>query len=280
MRLIFDHSNKFFDEPDDTPYKFFTCMWANSYLSSNGVYSTYNIQAGSGRFGFPGNDISGGSDHFGYANKSMVYWDETNKRILFSDYNGRAHIIDDANYPTVDLTNYDCLFMGSNNKLVYALLKDNTTSKLYLYLIDTKFYSVESVTEINTSSKMNTATHFASNELSANRLYFVENNKAYYYNLISNEEFEVALTGFATDGEITYISNRHYNLSSPSFDYFTIATHYNSGTYKLYMYEMVGGIPYGEPVITASGTGKVKEIHYIGTFYNDRYEDYGYTYSR
>ncbi len=282
MRLIFDHATKFFEEPDDTPYKFFTCKWANIYLSSNGAYCTYNLDIlqGSGMFGFPGNDIAGASDHFGYANMSMVYWDETNKRILFSDYNGQAHILDDVNYPTVGLANYDCLFMGSYDPYVYVLLKDNTTSKLYLYLIETDSYTVVSVTEIDGSSKMYTATHFASNEISAERLYFVENNKVYYYNCISNEEFEMNLTGFSADGEITYISNRHYNLSSPSFDYFTIATHYNDGTYKLYMYEMVGGIPYGEPVITTSGTGKVKEVHYIGTVFKDYYESFGYTYSR
>ena len=280
MRLIFDHATKFFEEPDDTPYKFFTCLWSNVYLSSNGVYSTYNTDQGSGRFGFPANDIAGASDHFGYANLSMVYWDETNKRILYSDYNGQSSILDDENYQTVNLTNYDCVFMGSYDSYVYVLLKDNTTSKLYLYLIETNSYTVESVTEIDTSSKMYTATHFASNEKSAERLYFVENNKIYYYNLIDNEELEMSLTSFAADGEITYISNRHSSFSSPSFDYFTIATYHNDGTYKLYMYEMVGGLPYGESVITNSGTGKVKEVHYMGTYFDYFDEYFGDTYSR
>ena len=281
MRLIFDHSTKFFEEPNDIPYKFFTCMWSNVYLSSNGVYSTSNADQGSGRFGFASNDLAGASDYYGYSNVSMVYWDETNKRILFSDYNGSSYVLDDESYQTVNLTNYDCVFMGAYDSYVYVLLKDNTTSKLYLYLIETNSYSVESVTEIDASSKMYTATHFASNEISAERLYFVENNKTYYYSLIDNAEFEMSLTGFAADGEITYISNRHSSFATPSFDYFTIATYHNDGTYKLYMYEMVGGLPYGDPVITTSGTGKVKEVHYMGINF-DYFDEYfvGATYSR
>lgn len=282
MHSVFDHSTMFYDVPKDTPYKFYTAFWTNGYLSSNGMYSSNNTSPGSGILGFP-YGISGGSDHWGFSTKTygMIYWDETNSRILYTNYNGLASTFTDKVYPTSGL-NYDCLFMGSYKTTVYALFRDKSTSKVYLYKITTSSMSkppaIGSVIEINASSKLNTASLIASNEQSAQLIYFINNNKPYYYDVVNNLEYEMSVTSIPSDETITYISNRFYKLAIPNFDYLTIAT-YKNGNYKVYMYNMVGGLPNGAAVRTTSGEGKVKETHFLGTTYDYSSAMFGSFYS-
>ena len=48
------------------------------------------------------------------------------------------------------------------------------------------------------------------------------------------------------------------------------------------MYEMVGGLPNGEPVIQFSGMGEVVDIQYMSPVFNETWEwqlgDYGLSY--
>lgn len=272
MRKIFDHSTMFYEEPEETPYKFLTGFWTNKYLSNLGTYSTNVTTPGSGILGFP-TGVSGGSDHWAFSPSllGMVYWDEINNRILWNNYNGTAYVINDLNYATSNL-NYNCLFMGSFKGVVYGLFRDKSNSdKLYLYRLTTSSSSrppvVNKVTEIDANSKLHTATLFASNQFSAEIIYFVSNNKLYYYDAVNNAEYEINAQGLPANETITFIANRKYNIDFPDFDYFTVAT-YNSGTYKVFMYNMVGGLPNGAPVRTRSGSGKVKETHYLGTYFD------------
>lgn len=288
MRLIFSHSTMFYEAPDDIPYTFYTIYQVNGYLSSIGSYTTSVNSAGSGILGLP-SGVTGGSDHWGMSTKTygLIYWDEAGSRILYTNNNGVASAITDKNYPTSGL-NYTCLFMGSYKTTVYGLFKDKSTSKLYLYKVTTTSVSkqpeIGSVTEIGTTSRLHTATLFASNERSAQLIYFVNNNKPYYYDVVNNVEYEMSATALPGDEAITYISNRFYRNSSPQFDYLTIAT-FKNGNYKVYMYNMVGGLPYGEAVRTTSGVGKVKETHYLtAADYSHFYDfmagygmDYGYS---
>ncbi len=290
MRLIFNHSTMFYEEPDDIPYKFYTFFWTNGYLSSTGSYSSNNSSAGSGILGFPDGE-AGGSDHWGFSTKTLgvVNWDETNNRLLYTNYNGVASTIVDPAYPTTNL-NYDCLFMGSYKTTVYGLFRDKAnTSKVYLYKITSSSMSrppkIGSITEISPSSKLRTASLIAANERTAQIIYFIDNNKPYYYDAVNNIEYEMNIEGFPSDETITYISNRYDRNASKKFDYLTIAT-YKNGKYNIYMYNMVGGLPYGKAVRTTSGTGRVKETHYLNTTpfdsYTDMYISYGmdYGYSR
>ncbi len=272
MRKIFDHSTMFYEEPTETPYKLLTGFWANKYLSSLGTYSTNVTTPGSGILGFP-SGVPGGSDHWAFSSSlwGMVYWDETNNRILWNNYNGQASVINDVNYATSNL-NYNCLFMGAFKGVVYGLFRDKSNStKLYLYRLTTSSSSrppvVNKVTEIVTTSKLHSATLFACNQFSAEIIYFVSNNKLYYYDAVNNAEYEINAQGLPSNETITFIANRRYTITTPNFDYFTVAT-YNSGTYKVFMYNMVGGLPNGLPVRTKSGTGKVKETHYLGTYFD------------
>lgn len=287
MRQLFTHSTMFFEETDDTPYKFLTGSEANIYLSSNGSYASSVAYVGApstGKLGFPSGE-SGGSDFWALSPllEGMVYWDETKSRFLWSNYIGDANVFTDDVHPTSNL-NYECLFMGNYKNVVYSLFRDKSNSaRLVLYRITTSSYSaspkVEKVVEIAPSSKMHDANLFASNQYTADILYFVNNNKLYYYDAVNNVEYELAAAGLPASETITFISNRQYTIGTPNFDYLTIGT-YNNGTYKLYMYNMIGGLPNGAPVRTTSGTGKIKETHYLGTSYSDYDLLMGKRYSR
>ncbi len=273
MRKLYDHSSMFFDEPNDTPYKLLTGLWCNLYLSDNGTYSSYVGDQGTGKLGFPSGE-PGGSDFWAVSPSlaGMVYWDETKSRILWSNYNGVANALTDAVNPTSNL-NFNCLFMGNYKGVVYCLFRDKANqARLVLYRITTSSMSappkVNKVVEIAATSKMHGATMFASNQYTADIIYFVNNNKLYYYDAVNNTEYEITAAGLPANETITFVSNRQYNVATPNFDYLTIGT-YLSGTYKLYMYNMIGGQPNGSPVRTTSGTGKIKETHYLGTSFSD-----------
>ena len=124
---------------------------------------------------------------------------------------------------------------------------------------------IEKVTEVATSSKLNGANLFAVNELTAKVMYFVNDNQLYMYDLIQNTEELLRPTDMTTGEEITYISNRYWSGSDnadKNFDYLVFATH-KDGKYKVYLYEILGGKPYGKPVRVLEGEGKVVKMHYV-----------------
>ncbi len=267
MYLVATHDEMFYGMPEnDRPYKFLTCYLKSTYISSSGLYQTSSNTKGSGLFGYPLANAEGGSNHWvNLANLTISAWDETNNRFFYFTLLGNAALVDDSDYPT---DNCECLFMGSYSNYAYALLRDKTDpSLLYLYSMKTTSIMsglrIESVTQISATSKLHTATLFASNEKTAKYIYFIDDNIPYYYDVTTDTEYALDFSGLPAGETITYISNRFSKLVSPNIDYLTVAT-YNAGNYKVYMYQMVGGLPYGDPVRVASGIGKVKETHYLG----------------
>ncbi len=286
MRELFDRSNMFFEYREDIPYKFLTIAGASLYLSSSGVTNvSASGSAGSGFFGFP-TGLSGGSEYWAYSDytSGLFYWDKELSRIMWTNSSAIADVLYDNNYPTTNLTDYDPQFIGVSRGSVYSLFKTKSyPQKLVMYkIVATSSWSlpyIGEVYDIDAASKMNGATLFAVNQNSAELLYFVNSNKLYYYNPINKTEQEISLPGIVAGETITFIANRHYSLAQPYFDYLTVAT-YNNGIYKVYMYNMVGGLPNGNPVVIGSGKGKVKETHFLGTYFDYIDLVMGYTYSR
>ncbi|WP_437918096.1 PKD-like family lipoprotein [Sphingobacterium sp. LRF_L2] len=284
MAKLGDHSSMFFAEVEnDVPYKFYTNYIYSVYLSSTGTYSVGG--SGTGIYGSPTNSsISGASDQWAFVEASLgfMYWDESNRRILYNNYGSTTSTLTSVNYPTSNL-NYDCLHMGNYFGMVYILFKDRSdASKVYLYKVtgSSPFSvpSVTSVTEIPQNSKLKTATYFANNAKTAQLIYFVASNKLYAYDITTNSEMEVSPQGLPENETITYISNRYNYYTSPKQDYLTIATYLN-GEYKILMYNIVGGLPYGNAARITSGKGKVKETHYMLSTFSSVYEgspSYGY----
>lgn len=280
MFKVNDHSTMFYGEPNDIPYHFYTNYTNSVYLSSTGLYSISG--SGLGKYGPPTSaDIVGASDFrtLSAPNIGFVYWDDTNRRILFHNYTSTPQILITPGFSTTNL-NYNCIFMGNyggtlsgaQTGVVFILFKDRTDpSKLILYkLTGTSPFSapaVNSVIAISDASKMHTATHFASSERAAQVIYFVASNKLYYFDPATQTETAFTPQGLPADETITYISNRFNWYDTSRFDYLTIAT-YKNGIYKVYMYNMVGGLPYGAAVRTVSGLGKVKEVHHVTNTFN------------
>ena len=85
------------------------------------------------------------------------------------------------------------------------------------------------------------------------------------YDLEQNTEEPLSLTDMVSGEEITYISNRYWMgdaVEDNNFDYLAIATH-KDGKYKVYLYEILGGKPYGKPVRILEGEGKIVKMHYV-----------------
>lgn len=283
MYLVSDHNEMFYNVPEnDVPYKFLTFYKTISYIAGTGIYTSKITSAGSGLLGFPLDNVEAGSDHWANLGTSLTLlsWDEINSSLCYVTALDKAVVLQDQAYPT---NNYECLFMGAYSLYAHVLFRDKSdNSLLYLYKVSGRVFSsakIESVTQISPSSKLHTATLFASNEKTAQLIYFIDGNKPYYYDVTTDNEYELNFSGLPSDETITYISNRYSDIVSPVFDYLTIAT-YKNGNYKVYMYNMVGGLPYGEAVRVVSGTGKVKETHYLGGTYSYMKESMGVSYSK
>jgi hypothetical protein len=271
MREVFDHHSLFYEEPNDTPYMFTTGLMSSHYLSNEGFYGVSTWSTTSGIFP-PVTNAHGGSDHWTWMPiGGFFYWNETRGDLVFVGNSSPEPVIDPPK-PTQNL-NYECLFMGNYGRTdAHVLFRDKAIAgTYYLYALGLDAFMAASVTDIRSltsSSKLTQSTMIAANETNAKILYFVHNNELWEHNLVDNSERQITVPG-GINGEITYISNRHYNHSyAPAFNYFAIAT-FNNGEYQLSMFNMIGGIPDGEPVLQATGQGKIKATHFLAPDFND-----------
>ena len=256
MYLAFDHETLFYNEPDDIPYKFLECSLVNLYLSNNGVYSLSTRLSGSGYLGFPDGTVHA-SEYWAWMVGSVGYllWDAEANGLAFVNMNGVTSRLDDVVYGDFSGLNSDCLFMaGYQNNAAYVLLKSKTTGLLSLYTFSGTYGSPPSfstVTTIPATSGLYNATIITSNEKERAAIYFVVDNKLYYYDISTGVEAAFAPDGIPADETITYVRHSHYTYGTPTFSYFVVGT-YKDGQYNLYIYTMAGGLPAGEAVKRAS----------------------------
>ncbi|MDR2413893.1 MAG: hypothetical protein LBD64_02775 [Odoribacteraceae bacterium] len=291
MYRAFDHQTLFFDEPADVPYKFYTSAYSCEYLSSAGLFSEHNasimtVGNTAGKYSYPETDVAGGSDHWAYSVNmwGALYWDESNHRLVHGNANGMANELISDDFPMPGAT-HDCLFAGTYGPdVIHALFRDNSTGEYLLYTITIAFMrgapAVTAVKSLPDPGRWANAALKASNETSANIVYFVHENRLFYYDVANDAEHAIDIPTLP-DGEITHVAHRHFNFTdAPAFDYFSIATFAN-GQYTLQAYQMIGGIPNGEPVLVARGAGKVKQVQYLAP--NASYSNFffrGRAYSR
>ncbi len=112
-------------------------------------------------------------------------------------------------------------------------------------------------------SNVNAARLFTVSCTSAALLYGVVDNTIYGLDLTSYSELEILPKGIDTEEEIIYISNQYGGMMNP-YDYFVVGTRRGADGYTLRFYQLLGGMPDGEPVYTLQGTGTPKAIHYSG----------------
>lgn len=288
LKNIFDRSNVLFEtmDPNEKVYGFtYTMMSGHIMFTSagprNATGPSYSGTANSGKYGNPLNDIEGGSffchDIPSYG--GVYVWDSKTHSLFSMDYNGYSSplLYEDTSGSDVtqNLTDYDCLAAGYNlmnrEGTAVFILNNNTTGDRYLYQTESSFFRMylKSRTKIPASFHLAKATSFSVNGMSAKYIYCVDDNKVYATVFSGDELSEVEVPTEIPAGEkITYVGNQYYYTDD--FNYLVVGTQ-NGDKYKLYFFNLVGGAPDGEAVLTAEGTGNVKSVKYMHNGFESNY---------
>ncbi|HEY9550968.1 MAG TPA: PKD-like family lipoprotein [Prevotella sp.] len=272
-KTVINNSNCFYEPIQQlTSYRSFSGMFTSFYITSNGIYGAGHggFNGGSGVFGaMSGN---GGSTHvisipslFG----GLLFWNEQQHAIQFTDYNNANHAIESTVLGhTATFSDYDCLSCGvslAGGETIFFLLqhKEEADKKLICYIeCPNRTPTLAKVTPLDASTHFAKATCRAVNANFATMAYGVDNNKVYTYDLVgSNPEKELSFNGLPANEQIVYLSNR-YLKADDGFDYLMVGTQ-NANTYKVYMYKMIGGEPTGEAQQIIQGEGKIKGMDYL-----------------
>lgn len=284
LSLAYDHRSMFYgDEPDEVPVAIVRTIYYPFYISNRGTYASqqYTGNPGSGKYGFPVAPEGGCS----YSKWVVVNASAAIAISLFDELNGRFVKVDYGNGVSEQVVNnglshsgieHKLLFMGANSPLkascsCWAIFqhKENPALRI-LYSVNSA--TTDPITFIETldeSLVFNTAQVFgALKATDRSVIYGGVDARLYLYNVTTGTEKQLYPTRFGADEEITMIT--HKNVSADE-NYLMIGTHKN-GNYKVYLYELLAGEPYGEPVSILEGKGKVVDIQHSST--NNGYINY------
>lgn len=261
---IFDRSTLLYGEmsEDEIPYCMATAGYYNFYFSSKGVRTDYTSMFGSeyttGRLGYPEGN---GASTFVQAcdGDGLMFWDEQNRRLCY--YGGEEVV--QVEYMGNDIVwdNVTAIATGWNHlageNTMWYLFEDQVGQR-YLVFIDSNF-KVAEVRRLQSSLHLAQAGIVAGNGLTSYSVYSVHENQLYRYSL-SGDASETLLTlPVAVEGQITYLSNIYFDKD---FDYIVIGAQ-SGDNYTLYMCNIQGGQPYGEPAHIVKGQGKIKQVRYV-----------------
>lgn len=289
LNILYNHASMFIgEEPAEEPFYIYNHPAGIGYISSQGHYQSYQMPSagilGAGKFGFP-LSIEGGcipDPHVVISGISLsaFFYDQLNQRLLVCTPEGYLSGFDDEGYyesfASPNEIPYQMKYFGKNDagfpSRGYAIFDDeNQNHKHYIYEIDLEAvydydYSnpIMQVQEIPEDYKFNTATHFAINEQDTKAIYFTTDNQLYLYNIEQQTETPLNPEGLPSDEEITYLSNRFWLQAEDAennFNYLAIGT-YKNGSYRIYLYNTLGGEPLGAPRQILKGKGKVVMMQY------------------
>ena len=217
----------------------------------------------------------------------FMYWDQASKSFAgYSSYFYQPTELSSEvkGYDMTDLP-YEMQFMGhtegAKDEINLAVLREKDNSASYIYFLDAPFsgltVTLDSVAKFDKSSLLNQATEFAINSggtiNSAPYLYFIVDNKFYAHSLVTDRPAEeVRLEGIGSGETITYVSNPYWkdkDRPERDFDYVIVGTQ-QGNAYKVYFYNIIGGKPFGAPVYTVTGKGKLKQVNYVSSVYSNR----------
>lgn len=286
MSVIYNHETMFVGEiPADEPLYIFCHPQGLGYISNEGYYQSYQLppySKGSGRFGIPlAIEENCQPDIHTVINgttKTVYFYDRLNQRLLCDSW-AYLYSFEETGYhgsqPSPNHIPYQLKYLGRNEEggisRGYAVFKEQT-GKHYIYELDfdlMKYYDssnpIISVKEVPSTSEFNAASHYAINERGAKFIYFTANAKLYLYDIELNTSRPLSFDGLPADEEITYLSNRFWTQEDDAennFNYLAIGTHKN-GNYKIYLYNMLGGTPQGQPRQILKGQGKAVMMQYM-----------------
>lgn len=254
------------------PYRTVYSTYSGHYLSSSSVFTAYlsTVMLSIGKFATVGDN--GSSTHVirDKSNTYFIIWNETAKRFSEVDYNGSYYPVKNIDGTTGgSYDNLECLSSGmclAGGETGYFIMQDKTNpAKRWIYFLQfdpgTRMASVENVKEIESGCHLANSNVFAVNCQQASVIYCIDNNRLYAYDLNGLvAEKELALAGIPSGENVTYIANRFFN-GAEAWDRLFVGTQ-NGDNYKIYIYNVVGGEPVGQPVMTIEGKGKLRKVDY------------------
>lgn len=275
LKRVFDRTNLLYGEmeADEQPYAVVHGVWSVYYLSNRGMRSNYagdmgDSSKGSGKYGIPGM-ATGGSVHLAWGDSNcyhIVWWDESGSRFYLVDYNGGVTEATDAEGIPVDMSAYECVAAGTSyvsGGVSCFVMQDKETKARAVYTVGSDGV-VSELSAVSPSSCLAKAELISVNGPDATWIYCVDGNKLYGYDWNTGEEVSMPLSGIPADETIQYVSNQYMGMYGMmwNMDYLIVGTSKGGSDYHLYFYNMLGGLPDGQPEKSVSGTGKVKSVRY------------------
>jgi hypothetical protein len=167
--------------------------------------------------------------------------------------------------------------MSNHPNAGWAVFENKTDPSIrYLYHLGLSTTApITSIRTIDPALNFNNASIYATNKtaVATQMLYGAVGDRLYMYNTGDNTERLLTLEGMESGREITMVTHkpgiRNPSLppipapAAPANGYLIIAT-YNAGAYRVYVYDVTGGVPDGPPVAVYSGTGRVVDMQYTG----------------
>lgn len=300
LKTVFDRSNLLYDtmDADEQPYGLVNTVMGNiCYLSSKGVRLT-NAAGGSGssessgQFGMPTSECDGSRfiTHDLPSYGGLVFWDNATHTIMQTSYNGTASPLtysdNSGTDQTSELASFDCLHIGYNymsgTGTATVILEDKSTGRRYLYTTTSSFSGIflKKRTVIPANLHLAKDNVFCTNGKTAKYIYSSDGT-ALYAGIFGNDELGEAVLhpkGIGSGETISYIGNPFWAGSfsgGTKFNYLVVGTQ-KGDSYTLYMYNMVGGAPEGDPVKIIKGTGQVKAVRYLNSSFNSSDWMFGY----
>lgn len=283
MAQIYDHDDMFYGKPaDEIPLTAACDLFSRPhYISSKGHYMSSQMpgwgKPGTGLFGFATQpkgknaNLSANSVIHSTTNTNTYnFYDENSNRLFYVNFNGDALEISSSKIHLDSLAQFprDILFMGTSGWAVFWDEADHTSRHIYKLNLRANTDPVTETYKIDPELNFCKAIVYGSNKLEdKNMLYAGVGDQLYLYNAETRTEKNVTPPEFGSGETITMITHKP---DAPK-DYLMIGT-FKDGKYKVYMYTLAAGEPYGKPAIVLTGPGKVVDMQYVNPSLSRRYE--------
>ena len=290
MSIIHEHATLFYNEvPEEKPYYMWFNTFGIAYMSNRGIYFSMQMpdygQGSSGQYGYPDRSGEYEPNKLGvYDGSGYYFFDEMNGRFVQMDASGYVNDFElGGQFPNEgiehELLYFGRRYVGDYEGLGYAVFADkDDASKRYLYSLSFAYGSysnpITNVEEIPEGEPFREAELYAISEHEANVIFFVVDNQLYRYSLTDKVGSPVPVEGLGAGEEIVYLNNSFWlsENQEDAFDYLVVGTQAGD-SYKLYLYNTLGGYTDGKPVHILEGKGKVVRMRYLSQDMNSGNEN-------
>ena len=263
-------------------------FYHNILCTTKGVYSSdFNSSECTGQFGDCSAVMEGESptrhfvwDAVNYG--AACYWSDESKMFYSLDYSVFPEPMMLYGDEDTDYSGFSCLTCNINrtagDQCVFVM-DDAVAGKRWVYMTFSSMMGqmYTGRVELPATLHVGKASAYAVCYSQAQYVYAIDENKLWAANFSSDSpnDIELSLNGIGAGEELTFVTNQSLFGVADDFDYLIVGTQ-KGNNYKLYMYEMNGGVPQGDPVKTISGEGKVKSVRYLYPSFSGFMFNYGY----